>query len=155
MRAPRLFAAFILFFAPTLAIAANTEWRRYVVPSTGTSVDMPVSIFTSDGGTPDGGTGRRFFTEDRRADLTVQSIPNPENDSPAAFLTRMQPPAGIIYKRITSDFFVVSSVRDDRIWYNRCNRGRGAMNCVLINYPAAEKRQWDEVVTRISRTLRG
>jgi hypothetical protein len=26
---------------------------------------------------------------------------------------------------------------------------------VLINYPAAEKRQWDAVVTRISRTLRG
>jgi hypothetical protein len=26
---------------------------------------------------------------------------------------------------------------------------------VLINYPAAEKSQWDEVVTRISRTLRG
>jgi hypothetical protein len=67
----------------------------------------------------------------------------------------MRPPAGIIYKRITSDFFVVSSIRGDRIWYNRCNRGQGSMNCVLINYPAAEKRQWDEVVTRISRTLRG
>lgn len=155
MCAPRLFAALILAFVPTLAIAANTEWRRYVVPSTGTSVDMPVSIFTSDGGAPEDGTGRRFFTEDRRADLTVQSIPNPGNDSPATFLTRMRPPAGIIYKRITFDFFVVSSTRDDRIWYNRCNRGRGSMNCVLINYPAAEKRQWDEVVTRISRTLRG
>jgi hypothetical protein len=28
------------------------------------------------------------------------------------------------------------------------------MNCVLINYPAAEKRQWDSIVTRISTTLR-
>ncbi len=27
------------------------------------------------------------------------------------------------------------------------------INCVLINYPAAEKRQWDGVVTRISNTL--
>ncbi len=27
------------------------------------------------------------------------------------------------------------------------------MNCVLLNYPAAEKRQWDDVVTRISHTL--
>ena len=155
MRAPRLFAAFILAFVPTLAFAADTEWRRYVIPSSGTSVDMPVSIFTSDAGAPENGTGRRFFTEDRRADLTVQSIPNPGNDSPGAFLAKMRPPAGIIYKRVTSGFFVVSSIRDDRIWYNRCNRGRGSMNCVLINYPAAEKRQWDEVVTRISRTLRG
>jgi hypothetical protein len=157
MRAHRLFAALAIVgvFAPVLAFAGDTEWRRYVIPSTGTSVDMPVSIFTSDAGVPEGGTGRRFFTEDRRADLTVQSVPNPANDSPAAFLAKKQPPAGIIYKRITPDFFVVSSIRKDRIWYNRCNRGNGAMNCVLINYPAAEKRQWDEVVTRVSRTLRG
>ena len=155
MRAYRLSAALaVLAFTPALAFAGDDEWRRCVIPSTGTSVDMPVSIFTSDAGAPEGGTGRRFFTEDRRADLTVQSVPNPENDSPATFLARKQPPAGISYKRITSDFFVVSSIRKGRIWYNRCNRGNGTMNCVLINYPSAEKRQWDDVVTRISHTLR-
>jgi hypothetical protein len=155
MRAYRLSAALaVVAFTPALAFACDTEWRRYVIPSTGTSVDMPVSIFTSDAGPPEGGTGRRFFTEDRRADLTVQSVPNPENYSPATFLTKKRPPAGIIYKRITPEFFVVSSIREDRIWYNRCNRGNGTMNCVLINYPAAEKRQWDSVVTRISHTLR-
>jgi hypothetical protein len=154
MRAPRLAAALVLFvFLPPLAFAGDAEWRRYVIPSTSTSVDMPVSIFTSDAGAPEGGTGRRFFTEDRRADLTVQSVPNPGNDSPAAFLAKMRPPAGMVYKRITPDFFVVSSIRNDRIWYNRCNRGNGTMDCVLINYPAAEKRQWDSVVTRISHTL--
>ena len=155
MRAPRLFAVSVLIFIPALASARDAEWRRYVIPSTGTSVDMPVSIFTSDGGAPESGTGRRFFTEDRRADLTVQSVPNPENDSPATFLAKQRPPAGIIYKRITSDFFVVSSIRNDRIWYNRCNRGNGTMSCIMINYPAAEKRGWDDVVTRISQTLRG
>jgi len=156
MRAHRLTAAIAIagIFVPALAFAGDTEWRRYVIPSTGTSVDMPVSIFTSDAGPPEGGTGRRFFTEDRRADLTVQSVPNPENDAPATFLTKKRPPAGISYKRITSDFVVVSSIRNDRIWYNRCNRGNGTMNCVMINYPAAEKRQWDDVVTRISQTLR-
>ncbi|MEH2613725.1 hypothetical protein [Bradyrhizobium sp. AZCC 1693] len=156
MRAPRLSAALVLLVVlPPLAFAGDTEWRRYVIPSTGTSIDMPVSIFSSDAGAPEGGTGRRFFTEDRRADLTVQSVPNPGNDSPATFLTKQRPPADIIYKRITSDFFVVSSIRKYRIWYNRCNRGNGTMNCVLINYPATEKRQWDSVVTRISHTLRG
>jgi hypothetical protein len=155
MRAHCLSAALTIvgIFAPALAFAGDTEWRRYVIPSTGTSVDMPISIFTSDAGAPEGGTGRRFFTEDRRADLTVQSVPNPGNDSPATFLDKKRPPAGIIYKRITPDFFVVSSIRKDRIWYNRCNRGDGTMNCVLINYPAVEKRQWDGVVARISHTL--
>ena len=155
MRARRLTAALALVFVPTLAYPRDTEWRRYVIPSTGTSVEMPVTIFTKDAGPPDGGTGRRFITDDSRADLTVQSVPNPDNDSPATFLFKKRPPAGIIYKRITPNFFVVSSIRNDRIWYNRCNRAKDAMNCVLINYPAAEKRQWDDVVTRISNTLRG
>jgi hypothetical protein len=63
------------------------------------------------------------------------------------------PPAGIMYKRVTPNFFIVSSIRNDRIWYDRCNRSAGFMNCVMINYPVAEKRRWDDVVTRISHTL--
>ena len=143
-------------FAPALAFAGDIEWRRYVIPSTGTSVDMPVSIFTSDAGAPEGGTGRRFFTEDRRADLTVQSV---RQSRRTIRPPRSWPRSGRLPASSTSgsrpDFFVVSSIRNDRIWYNRCNRGNGTMNCVMINYPAAEKRQWDAVVTRISRTLRG
>ena len=44
MRAHRLFAALAIVGAvvPALALAGDTEWRRYVIPSTGTSVDMPV-----------------------------------------------------------------------------------------------------------------
>ena len=152
MRAPHRFPA-----ASDLHSRARLYRRRRMaairIPSSGTSVDMPVWIFSSDAGAPEGGTGQRFFSEDRRADLTVQSVPDPENDSPAAFLAKKRPPAGIVYKRITPDFFVVSSIRKDRIWYNRCNRGNGTMNCVLINYPAAEKRQWDSVVTRVRHTL--
>ena len=155
MRAQWLYTALALALTATLALAGEIEWQRYAIPSTGTSVEMPVTIFTRDAGPPDGGTGRRFFTDDNRADLTVQSVANPANDSPATFLAKMQPPNGIIYKRVTSDFFVVSSIRNDRVWYNRCNRGNGTMSCIMINYPAAEKRGWDDVVTRISQTLRG
>jgi hypothetical protein len=85
--------------------------------------------------------------------MTVQSIPNDANDTPAVFLAKKNPPPGIIYKRVTSGFFVVSSVSNGKIWYNRCNRAPRYMQCVLINYPAAEKRRWDDVVTRISNSL--
>ena len=83
----------------------------------------------------------------------MRSVPNPNNELPATFLAKMHPPPGIQYKRVTPRFFAVSSIRKDRIWYNRCNRGKEHMNCVLINYPAAEERQWDGVVTRISLSL--
>ena len=145
--------ALVVNLVPMAAFADNTEWRQYVIPSTGAKVDIPVSIFTEDAGAPEGGTGRRFFTGDHRADLTVQSVANPDNDSPATFLAKQRPPADIQYKRVTPRFFAVSSIRNGRTWYNRCNRANGYMNCVLINYPAAEDREWDDVVTRISLPL--
>ncbi len=133
--------------------AASAEWRRYTIPETGLRVDVPVSIFSVDAGPPEGAAGRSYFTADRRADLTIKSIPNAENDTPASFLEKMRPPASIQYRRVTSRFFAVSSIKDGRTWYNRCNRAGGYMNCILINYPAAEDRQWDAIVTRISLSL--
>ena len=149
----RTIAALLFTLMPAVGFSGTPEWRKYVIQSTGANVDVPVNIFTEDAGPPEGGIGRRFFTSDRRADLTVQSVPNPDNDSPAAFLEKRRPPADIQYRRVTPRFFAVSSIRNGRTWYNRCNRAGQYMNCVLINYPAAEERQWDEVVTRISLTL--
>jgi len=134
------------------AAAQPANWRRYVVPESGARVDIPLGIFTEEGGKPESGAGGRFLTSDHRANLTVQSVPD-EGLSPARFLETKNPPSRVVYKRVTDRFFVVSSIRNDRIWYNRCNFAGRTANCVLINYPAAEKRQWDGIVTRISNTL--
>jgi hypothetical protein len=150
-----LFAIGTLALMLSCAVAAAAQpanWRRYAVPESGASVDIPLGVFTEEGGKPEAGVGGRFLTADRRANLTVQSVPN-EGLSPARFLATKNPPSNIVYKRITDRFFVVSSFRNDRIWYNRCNFAGRYANCVLINYPAAEKRQWDGIVTRISNTL--
>ena len=69
---------------PDIGAADTIQRRRYVIPNTGANVDIRVSIFTEDAGSPEDGIGRRFFTQDRRADLTLQSVPNPGNDSPVA-----------------------------------------------------------------------
>jgi hypothetical protein len=69
----RLLAALVFSLLPATAFADKTEWRKYVIPTTGANVDIPVNIFTEDAGPPEGGTGRRFFTKNHRADLTVQS----------------------------------------------------------------------------------
>ena len=139
--------------SPISVAAAPIDWSRYEVPETGAAVDIPTSLFSHDAGKPEAGHGGRFLTSDRRADLTVQSVANDAGLSPVAFLAGRNPPPGIVYKRVTPSFFVVSSFRNGKIWYNRCNCAGRFAHCVLINYPAAEKRQWDGVVTRISNTL--
>ncbi|WP_342739709.1 hypothetical protein [Bradyrhizobium sp. B117] len=141
--------------ASTSAVSAQpVRWTTYSIAQTGTSVDLPASIFTEEAGRPDG-YGQRFRTADGRADLTIQAAPNVSNDSPAAFLAKKHPPARIQYKRTTPRFFAVSSYKADKVWYNRCNFSSGLIHCVLLNYPASEEREWDEVVTRISLSLRG
>jgi hypothetical protein len=142
--------------SPATALDRSPEqqgWQPYAIPETGAHVDVPSGIFSKDAGAADTGLGRRFLTSDGRAKLTVQSVPNEAGDSPAAFLARKNSPPGIVYKRVTANFFVVSSFRDRNIWYNRCNFSGRFAHCILINYPAAEKRQWDSIVTRISNTL--
>ena len=55
-----------------------------------------------------------------------------------AFLAKKHPPR-IQYKRVTSRFFVVSSYKGDKVWYDRCNFSGRLVHCVLINYPAEEE----------------
>ncbi|MGJ4900071.1 hypothetical protein ACQR0V_00765 [Bradyrhizobium sp. HKCCYLS2058] len=136
----------------TAATAQSVRWNTYRIPETGTSVDIPVSIFRDTAGQPEG-YGQRFQTADGRANLTVQSISNNAQDSPARFLARKNPPPNIQYKRVTSRFFAVSSYKGDYVWYNRCNFVGGYVHCVLINYPRAWERDWDGIVTRISLSL--
>jgi hypothetical protein len=142
----------LVFLVPGPPVEAQS-WRRLQIPETGASVDAP-SFFTEDLGKPEG-YGFRIGREDGRADLTIQSAPNEPGVSPAVFLARKNPPSNIIYKRIAPRFFVVSSIKGDKIWYDRCNFTRRYVHCVLINYPAIEKRQWDAIVTRISYSLTG
>lgn len=147
-----LLATVVLALWP-ISAAAQQSWQRYVVTETGASVDLPRHIFTDEAGKPETGYGALFLTSDRRANLTVQSLPNDANDTPSAFLAKKSPPSNIVYRRVTANFFVVSSFRNDLIWYNRCNFAGRLITCVLINYPAAEKKRWDAVVTRISNSL--
>jgi hypothetical protein len=147
----------ILAFAlasTSVASAQPVRWTHYTIPETGTSVDMPASIFTEQAGRPDG-YGQKFKSADGRATLTIQSAPNVAYDTPATFLAKKNPPPQIQYRRVTSRFFAVSSYKGDMVWYDRCNFSNGFVHCVLMNYPAKEERAWDDIVTRISLSLNG
>src|SRR4051812_37285161 len=124
-------AASMLTWSTVTAGAQPANWRHYVVSETGASVDIPLDVFTEDAGKPEKGYGGRFLTSDRRANLTVQSVSN-EGLAPARFLATKSPPSNIVYKRVTDRFFVVSSYRNDKIWYNRCNFAGRYANCILI-----------------------
>jgi hypothetical protein len=152
MRSALVAQLLALVASTSMASAQPVKWTTYTIPGTGTSVDFPSSIFSEEADRPDG-YGQRFRTADGRADITIQAAANAANDSPAAFLAKKNPPPLIQYKRVTPRSFAVSSYKGDKVWYDRCNFSRRLVHCVLINYPAQEERDWDDIVTRISLSL--
>jgi hypothetical protein len=151
-----LLAALFGTAIPLDALATQpARWKKFVVPETGAAVDVPTELFSENSGEPERGYGRRFQTKDGRANLTVQSFRNAEADSPRSFLKKhfSLPRSAALYRRVGSRFFVVSGFHERNIWYDRCNFAASHINCVALNYPASEKRDWDQVVTQISNTL--
>src|ERR1700746_612842 len=109
----------VLLTSTAMAYPQPVQWQTYSIAQTGTSVDIPTSIFTEKAKLPDG-YGERLKTNDGKAELTVVAGPNSDNDTPARFLEKRHPPARIQYKRVTSRFFAVSGYKRDKVYYSRC-----------------------------------
>jgi len=140
------------------AETAAATWAVYR-DAQGTSVEYPRDVFAVEQEPSEQEPGRVFSTEDGRARFHVYSLPNPNALSPGAFMRanfRAQRSA-LTYDRVSQNFFALSTRRDGMIVYLRCNFSSaraGALHCVDIRYPVNEKRDWDGIVTRISRSLR-
>ena len=133
------------------------EWRSLSVPEFGTRVLFPATIFSVSAGRSEKGVGRRFRTSDGRAVLSVYAQANEAGEGPMSYLRSnlQRPRSNLHYQRITRSFFAISEQNNGRIYYSRCNFSfNGPIHCLDLTYPAREKRAWDGVVTRISRSLR-
>jgi hypothetical protein len=153
--------SFLSLAQPTLAALLPPDqphWETFVDEQSGMRVEYP-SWFSVLDGQPALGSGERRVTPDGRAEIEMYSLPNPGNDSPSDYLakTLRLSPAAIHYKRVTGQFFVLSAIKQGKIRYTRCNFSKiagGAIHCVYLGYPPSEKRAWDDIVTRVSFSLR-
>jgi hypothetical protein len=150
---------FLLMDGQVLSAPTNEDWRTLAVPDLGTRVQYPAGIFSVPDGKPEKGVGERLSTDDGRATLTVYSRPNDADETPATYLHRhlRTPRTQLHYQRVTPAFFAISMVKEDTIYYSRCNFSRSgtrAIHCFDLVYPAREKTAWDGIVTRISLSLR-
>ena len=135
------------------------DWQTFQVPEFGTTVEYPASIFSVPDGKAEKGLGQRFNSADGRAVLTIYTRENAAGDTPASYLrNNLRTGRNVLdYERVTRNFFAISSERRGLIFYSRCNfstEAGGAIHCFDLVYPQEEKRAWDPVVTRISRSLR-
>jgi hypothetical protein len=147
--------AFTAFFLLSAAAAADERWSTYGNARFGVFADYPSSLFTVADAPPENGDGQRFHTADGSAELAVYGSYNIDNDTPEDYVANRVDLADVSYKKIGRDFYVISGTRDASIFYRRCNfPNRDVIACFNISYPEAEKATWDQIVSRIARSLR-
>jgi hypothetical protein len=136
----------------------DPQWATVSEAKLGTAVDIPRAVLSTPDGHAHKQVGRRYKTRDGRAKVAIWTQRNTKHDTPASYLhkTFNIPRATVDYERFTSDFAVISGLFGTRVYYIRCNYSprSGSFHCFDLAYPVREKRIWDPVVTRMSRSLR-
>ena len=152
-------SALALVFAILLSHggAVAADWMQFRDPQMGVAVDFPAHIFPSPSGEQQG-LGISFSTPDGHARVRIFSFLRQPGETPRTHLRRIADTrtARFTYVRTTAIFFAASGIINGEIFYRRCNfsRSNRHVSCVELFYPQAEKRAWDAVVTRMSRSLR-
>jgi hypothetical protein len=101
---------------------------------------------------------QRFSGPNTQTYFRVMGVNNKDGLTPEgvkAKYRRSDVPGEIVYERTTSDFLVLSGYRGDSIFYTKVSLSADERNiCILeITYPRGEKRTFDDVVTRMSRSF--
>ena len=146
-----------LLCALSLTSFAEERWRTYTNPRFGTTADYPADLFTVADPPPENDDGQGFRTTDGRAQLSIYGSWNVDSNTPQTYVSNYVDSAGVTYKRVTDRFYVVSGIRDGKIFYDRCNflfDPHGIIDCISISYPQAERSEWNSIVSRLSKSLR-
>jgi hypothetical protein len=166
MNTKRCASVFVVVFGSSAALApghaeegkGTMGWTTFSIPQFGTRVDYPATVFSISDGESENGIGQRFRTSDGRASFSIYSTANDAGETPDTYLRNnlRRPRSALQYERVTSFFFAISEETEDTIYYSRCNfsNNNRTMHCFDLIYPFREKRAWDPIVTRISRSLR-
>jgi hypothetical protein len=144
----------ILLGSQASSALTNPSWSTFA--ANGMTVQYPPGVFSIQAGASEH-QGMLFFTPDKRARLEIFTLANQRGETPAQFLGRIFPDdrRQLHYDRVARNFFAVSQERNGRVLYRRCNFvDSGVIHCIDLQYPLSEKRAWDDIVTRVSLSLR-
>jgi glucose/arabinose dehydrogenase len=132
-------------------------WSDYHDISSGTAIRYPSDVFSVEAGRPEMGSGKMFQTPDGLAQLAIYALVNDSNESPAAFLNKhlLVDKQRLNRKRVTDRFFAISGLMGDHKFHSKCNFAQGStrIHCIFLQYPNAQAKSWNEIVSRISKSL--
>lgn len=151
---PRLVLALALIFASS---AMAQDWRSYSNPRFGTRAEVPRDWTM--GPAPENDDGRVFTALDGAATITVYGSLHVFDTIAEAmnFHDTPQPGETVTYRQRGPRTITVSGTRENTVFYRKAilSCRDQIWNGLAIEYPAARKKDFDALVTRVARSLRG
>jgi hypothetical protein len=154
----------VLVLCATLSAEADTfkplgaKWMRYENGRFGTALDLPATFRPVDPPL-ENGDGRQFQDENGTTVLVSGSY------SPEALMTTFEDyklglaedarrnGLDIVYQKSGKGWIVFSGQKNGRLVYTKAIDGCGAAHEFTIDYAAEKKRDFDPVVSRMSKSL--
>jgi hypothetical protein len=152
----RWFVICLLMSSPALA----ASWSQFKSARFGFSIEVPPGFIQSEAA-PDNGDGAAFASPDKSATLLIWGRNLTEglaDDAAQRKSAEREEGWRITYAPVKRGrWFVLSGIKGDRIMYLKgvaACRGRLALY-FRLEYPRAEKEQYDAMVTRLSTSAKG
>lgn len=124
------------------------------------SISYPAKILFPQGEATNG-DGQRFLSKDGQAELIVYGSHNALDQTlKDVFLeeqrqTEEHPHRTVTYKLLKTDWFVVSGVDGETIFYQKTMLKHGIFKTFRITYPKTQKSTFDPITTVIAKSFRG
>jgi hypothetical protein len=146
----------LLVFCPAVASAQELDWAVYADNIFGCSLDYPRTLFSPDA--EESGEPQRFSSTEEEVYFRVMGAKNTAGWTPSEIRRRYlqtEMPGDITYERTKAAFLVLSGYRDSSIFYTKVAVSEDrSIACILdISYPRSQKRRFDPIVTRMSRSF--
>ncbi|MGF7005112.1 hypothetical protein [Aminobacter sp. BE322] len=141
--------------ACALASPAIAKPFTYTNARFGTSVTFPDDVFTGQAEPPENGDGMTFLAEDG-ASLAVYGSNNALEQSPKQLADFVSGGHDVTYRKVGSNWVVLSGRDGDEIFYHRLELGRrGVIHAFLLKYPASARKKYDALVSPLASSLEG
>src|ERR1700761_4056754 len=153
-----LYAAACVAAVATL-YPANAEqgYRTYRNDRFGVSADVPADW--KPGQEPDNNDGLVFTSPDGAATITVSGILNADNEPASRMIAeeqQAQSGESVTYRSKGPRQAVISGTRDAKIFYRKTMLSckDQVVNHLVIEYPVAQKQDFDALVTHVASSMR-
>jgi serine/threonine-protein kinase len=149
------FACIATIILLAAAAARADDYRTYSNDRFGATADVPASWQADP--PPENGDGLRFRSPDGKASIIVSGILNVDDDLEEALTGEEQPSEGdtVTYRHRSGKTVTISGMHGDLIYYRKSTLvcGDQIWNSVYLEYPAAEKSKYNDLVARVARSL--